>query len=246
MPPGLPLREVDEPYGMFTAFRAILRCCRLDFDTVLSLPLVLACANKVETRCVRSASIAASDDGAEEEAKTRLFCACFCCCCVFLLCSFCSPDDSPTQKSGKSGNPGTPLMLLPQLPPPLVFAGADIGASPSAVVYRPRWSFFGRAKLYHGASTVAGPMDRLAVAARASSSSTDADGGGSWGGGGGFKGRAGGTSTAPIDGSDDDEEEADEEQLLSIFITLRVFELCERDVWHVRQALPNDSPSQEK
>ncbi len=190
-PPGLflPLRE-DDPYGTFTALRTILRCClRLDFDMVRSLPLALACANRVETRWARSSSIAASDsDDAEEQPN------------VFrsLLCFFCPPDDSPTQKSGKSGKPGTPLLLLLllfALPLPL-----PVIPSSSVTVYRPRCSVLGRAKLYHGSapcmpSTVAGPMDRLSVAARASSSSTDDADRGTWvGDGGGFQGQVGGAT----------------------------------------------------
>ena len=199
-PPGLlllPLREdEDDPYGTFTAFRTILRCCclRLDFDIVWFLPLVLVCANRVETRRTRSSSIAASE---EPQPDMRLFGTCAFLVLLVLVCFFWSPDDSPTQKPGKSGNPGTPLLLLLLfvLPPPL-----PVTPSPSVTLYRPRCSVLGRAKLYHGASTAAGPMDRLSVAARASSSSTDdADADGRVGDGGGFRGRAGG-ATGPAGG----------------------------------------------
>ena len=196
-PPGLlPVREAeDDPYGTFTAFRTILRCCcrRLDFDMVRSLPLVLACANRVETRRARSSSIAAST----EQPDMRLFGTCVFLVVLLLVCFFCPLDDSPTQKSGKSGNPGTPLWLLLLLLLLLIFSspgpGTDADASPSVISYRPRCSVLGRAKLYQGASTVAGPMDRLSVAARASSSSTDdTDGGSREGDGGGSTGPAGG------------------------------------------------------
>jgi len=176
-----PLRE-DEPYGTFTALRTIRLCRRFDADAVRSLPLALACANSVEILFASSSSMAsASEDANADDGKRRRLgeacrgvgaCFAFACCCLISW----AEEDSPTQKSGKSGNPGTPPPLALLLLSVIVFDASPGPCDSDAVaVYRPRWSFFGSAKLYHGASTVAGPMVRLAVAARESSSSTAAE-----------------------------------------------------------------------
>jgi hypothetical protein len=178
-----PLRE-DEPYGTFTALRTIRLCRRFDdADAVRSLPLALACANSAEILFASSSSMAsASEDANADGGKRRRLgeaclvvvvgaCFAFVCCCVVSW----AEEDSPTQKSGKSGNPGTPPPLALLLLGVIVVDASPGPCDSDVAVYRPRWSFFGSAKLYHGASTVAGPMVRLAVAARESSSSTTDD-----------------------------------------------------------------------